>query len=843
MVYQIRYEDKGSGRQRKVARPIKNRKELMALRNSKTNLRLLAKARDGDSEAKAKLLQLAYNIGYADGPLAGCKSQGSFFFHDVDCYDAAQSEAIRELILSKKDEIGLVMLERSVGGGWHLVCKRVPGTTILENQVRVATILQLEMDTSAKDLQRVVFSTSGSDEDLVFLDDILFTEPMSREECEAEFQRLKERQRQGKEEVPAGAKKANKHFCPRPTPIPLPSGRGEAGAEVEAGAENESKPEDAPLPDGRGQGVGLFPTTYHGIPFTDIIAKYWEMNNHGFEPTKGDRDTLTYQLACDLRHICGKSFEWLDQVIPCYDGFPLEEKQQKIRNALSSEYEGFPLRLKRVLDTFPNPSLEGRKESGTETASGKASLPLRGDLEGALAAWGAQIEALFEDYPILKDICKGLKRSQYPAAVFVAGGFLMTLMTRCTYHFYHMPEVMRRLNCQTLIIGDPASGKSFATRLYKLLTAPIAEADREGKEAINAYRELMRTKGANKEKPKKPKVVVRIHPARTSNAQFIQDMVNAVEVVDGEPMQLHMLTFDSELDNTLSVQRGGAWIDKNSMELKAFHNEEDGQAYSNLDSILENFIVTWNYVCTGTPIALRKKVNASNVGSGLFTRLTVIPLPSTNFEMLQRQESVDYEADERLRQWAQKLNRTKGDLSLQRIVDELYDWTERRMKDAEENESRADELMLKRCAYHGLNFAAPFIVMRHWDSLKEEGTFYCGTFETDDTDWCLTELLLNIHYACQRHFFGHLVEEYFEEQDREASVNVQHRQKTILAFQQLPEEFTVEDTIRCFALNNIKAAQSRINRLMKDKTIERSGSFVENGTTKARYRKTGVQML
>ena len=843
MVYQIRYEDKGSGRQRKVARPIKNRKELMALRNSKTNLRLLAKARDGDSEAKAKLLQLAYNIGYADGPLAGCKSQGSFFFHDVDCYDAAQSEAIRELILSKKDEIGLVMLERSVGGGWHLVCKRVPGTTILENQVRVATILQLEMDTSAKDLQRVVFSTSGSDEDLVFLDDILFTEPMSREECEAEFQRLKERQRQGKEEVPAGAKKANKHFCPRPTPIPLPSGRGEAGAEVEAGAENENKPEATPLPDGRGQGVGLFPTTYHGIPFTDIIAKYWEMNNHGFEPTKGDRDTLTYQLACDLRHICGKSFEWLDQVIPCYDGFPLEEKQQKIRNALSSEYEGFPLRLKRVLDTFPNPSLEGRKESGTETASGKASLPLRGDLEGALAAWGAQIEALFEDYPILKDICKGLKRSQYPAAVFVAGGFLMTLMTRCTYHFYHMPEVMRRLNCQTLIIGDPASGKSFATRLYKLLTAPIAEADREGKEAINAYRELMRTKGANKEKPKKPKVVVRIHPARTSNAQFIQDMVNAVEVVDGEPMQLHMLTFDSELDNTLSVQRGGAWIDKNSMELKAFHNEEDGQAYSNLDSILENFIVTWNYVCTGTPIALRKKVNASNVGSGLFTRLTVIPLPSTNFEMLQRQESVDYEADERLRQWAQKLNRTKGDLSLQRIVDELYDWTERRMKDAEENESRADELMLKRCAYHGLNFAAPFIVMRHWDSLKEEGTFYCGTFETDDTDWCLTELLLNIHYACQRHFFGHLVEEYFEEQDREASVNVQHRQKTILAFQQLPEEFTVEDTIRCFALNNIKAAQSRINRLMKDKTIERSGSFVENGTTKARYRKTGVQML
>ena len=279
------------------------------------------------------------------------------------------------------------------------------------------------------------------------------------------------------------------------------------------------------------------------------------------------------------------------------------------------------------------------------------------------------------------------------------------------------------------------------------------------------------------------------------------------------------------------------------MELKAFHNEEDGQAYSNLDSILENFIVTWNYVCTGTPIALRKKVNASNVGSGLFTRLTVIPLPSTNFEMLRKQEHVDYEADERLKLWAQKLDRTKGELPLQRIVDELYDWTERRMKDAEENASRADELMLKRCAYHGLNFAAPFIVMRHWDSLKEEGTFYCGTFETDDTDWCLTELLLNIHYACQRHFFGHLVEEYFEEQDREASVNVQHRQKTILAFQQLPEEFTTKDVMRCFGLTNGSTIRMRISHLIKDQLIEKVSDGRESGCETSVFRKTGRIML
>lgn len=210
MIYRITYDNK----KRKLAHPVRNREELMALRDSKANLENLAKARQGDEKAKADLLQLAYNLGHVDGLIAGCKSQGSFFFHDVDCYDAEQSDAFKELILSKKEAIGLMMLERSASGGWHLVCKRIPGTTILENQVRVATELQIEMDTNTKDLQRVVYSTSGSLEDLPYLDDALFEEPMTAEECEAEFLRLKERERKRQEQLPSGAKKANKHFKP-----------------------------------------------------------------------------------------------------------------------------------------------------------------------------------------------------------------------------------------------------------------------------------------------------------------------------------------------------------------------------------------------------------------------------------------------------------------------------------------------------------------------------------------------------------------------------------------------------------------------------------------------------
>ena len=173
MIYQITYVKDESGQNRKVARLVKDRQELLALRDSPDNLGHLAKAKQGDKAEKAELLQLAYNIGYVDGLLAGCKSIGSFFFYDVDLY-GQDPDALKNLILSKKEEIGLMMRERSASGDWHLVCRREKGKTILECIVKTSLTLRLEMDTGAKDLQRVVFSTSGSADDLVYLDDELF---------------------------------------------------------------------------------------------------------------------------------------------------------------------------------------------------------------------------------------------------------------------------------------------------------------------------------------------------------------------------------------------------------------------------------------------------------------------------------------------------------------------------------------------------------------------------------------------------------------------------------------------------------------------------------------------
>ena len=685
------------------------------------------------------------------------------------------------------------------GKGLKIVFKaRTEWGNLIDNQHQMAKLLGLEVDESCKDASRMSFICK--EEDILYLDKELFTY-----ENKEYGEKYDEEYRHGR----SGAT----------TPSRPSQGEGE-----KLSNENQNEKQNQNENENNSQ-LSTFNSqlSFKGRPYSEIIDEWWKRN--GGVPQEGERNVKLYQLAVNLRAICDNNKNLLLEVMP-----RLGLDEQEFRSIVESACKEQPKGLSKTM----------REIIGNENQTQNYQLST---INSQLSDWGELIEAMSADFPILKDICKGLKLNQYPAAMFVAGGLMMTLMTRCSYRFYHRPEELRRLNNSTLIIGDPASGKSFATRLFKILARPIVEADQVGKDAINAYREEMRTKGANKEKPKKPKVTIRIHPARTSNAQFIQDMVNSVEEVDGKKIQLHMLTFDTELDNTLSLQKGGAYIDKQSLQLKAFHNEEDGQAYSNNDSVFQNFFVIWNFIYTGTPIALKKMVNDTNFGSGLATRLTCIPLPATNFEMMSREDTIDYDSDARLTEWARKLDRMKGELTIQKIVDELYDWTARRMMDAQENDSRADEMLLKRCAYHGINFSAPFIVMRHWDKMKQDGNYWCGEFETDETDWRLAELITNIQYACQKYYFGAMAENYFDNKLREANVNVQRLPRTKENFDRLPEEFTTDDVMRCFNISSKSTARTRVSRLAADKLIEKMDSIVENGHTKVIYRKTGVVML
>ena len=504
MIYHITYINN-----KKHATPVSNREEFLALRNSKEDLDNLAKARAGDSEAKGRLVQFAYNLGHVSGPLAGCKSIGSYFFHDIDCYDQSQSEAMAQQILAKKDEIGLMLLERSASGGFHAVCKREPGTTILENQVRISNILRIEMDTNTKDLQRVAYASSGAPEDLLYLDDELFTEPMTAEECEAEYTRLKERERRGEELVPPGAKKARKHYKPWEDCDGSKCSGGFLG-QAKRQSRAAIRPQDNDgICNADGSEKKTYPSEYHGIPYETILAKYWELNNAGFEPTEGDRDTLTFQLASDLRHICGKNADWLDQVIPCYDGFPLEQKRQKIANALASNYDGMPTRLKDVLDAlgiFNAKNNSSRITNASEQTNHAEPLAM------------PEMPAEKKLPKLIRLLTRNTPKQYKPAVAHAVFPPLGTHLKEVSFEYTdYVPHEATLMNC---LMAHTGAGKGCIDEPIRHIMADIKRRDEENTRREAEWKKDCQKKGANKDKQVRPEglVIQEIDPDMTKPA-------------------------------------------------------------------------------------------------------------------------------------------------------------------------------------------------------------------------------------------------------------------------------------------------------------------------------------
>ena len=698
--------------------------------------------------------------------------------------DLKKLSKVVPVVVEKESELSsriLLVYVTPSGRGLKVVFKADPEVgNLIDNMNAMASELGVEADQACKDASRMSFICTR--EDILFINE---TELFTYENKEF-AEKYDELYRRGES---------------RPTPQPLPV---REGSNVSGGGSDGKV--TTPLPHREGTGEGL----YHGVSYADIISEWLG----GSVPQPGDRHTTLLRLARDLRYICDRRVDVVRQVLMqqqwvrdlAAEGDAVD---QTIKDACDYKYyANVPKQLRDALQKVGAVESEGQADDKTEGAEAQP-LPLD--------EWGAAIGKLFDSYPCLREALGGLPVAGRPAGLFVTGAFMGTLMTRTWYYFYHRPEEVRRLNYCVMVIGDPASGKSFATRLYKLIAAPIKTADKVGYDALNRYKEEMRTKGSNKEKPKKPVVIIRDHPARTSNAQFIQDMNNAVEVVDGEPMHLHLLTFDSELDNATLTQRGGSWIDKTSLELKAFHNEEDGQAYSNLDSVSGTFNVYWNFVYTGTPLSLQRKVTERNFGSGLATRLACIPLPPSGFRMMElsRQRSVDHEADDTLKTWAFRLDGVKGELPLWPIVEEAWQWTAERMEVAAYNQDKADELLLKRVAYYGVCVTAPFLLMRHWQEWQDT-----KTFTVDDTDRRLARLVMDIQYRCQQHFFGAYAQAYFDNMERDRQANRQRVSKYDLSYQQLPMEFTLTDVMKQYGIRE-NAARTACHRLCRDGYIER----------------------
>ena len=330
----------------KVARSITSEEEYKQLRGSneqKANLRL---ARAGNDAAKRRLVQFNYSGHYPQGLVKGTKLPSTAFGFDMDEPEAFAKAA--KLLLKEPEKFGLLMLERSARQGGHAVFKREMGKTILENQVRIATMLECEMDTSAHDINRVYFTTSSDGEDLLFLSPRLFQDAYDEAAVAAEGKLLEERERFGREELPEGAHKANKHYKPWLEEVKKDSRGILKGQEFE----NPRKSSQGSL---KGQEFQNSRKTsqdssssssssadYLGIPYSEIIRKWWQMYNDGQEPVRSNRNTLTFELAVNLRHICGFDGNLMAQIIPCYDGFSEQEKMACIHSALNEKITQMP---------------------------------------------------------------------------------------------------------------------------------------------------------------------------------------------------------------------------------------------------------------------------------------------------------------------------------------------------------------------------------------------------------------------------------------------------------------------------------------------------------------------
>jgi len=582
MIYRIEYV--GEGRQKKkLAHPVKDRKALLALRDSKTNLSHLEKARKGDAKTKAKLLQLAYNLGHVDGPLAGCKSIGSNFFHDVDCYDKEQSAALKGLILSKKDAIGLLMLEQSPSGGYHLVCRRVPGTTILENQVRVSIELKLEMDTSAHDLQRVVYSTSGSEKDLIYLDDAIFEEPMTPEECEKEFELLKEREARGLEEVPAGAKKANKHYRPwEDSATVLQCYSSDSSTSMNVAYDPEAR--------------------YNGVLFSDIIQKYWEMFNDGKKPVEGDRNALTFELAMTLRSICGYSLEKLLSVIPNYwnnENDPEEvrkanedEWRKTIENALKEPRKGIAYRLKQTLAALKSTTVV-QACGGTMTTP--PPLPKRLP-------------------PLIRLLTRNVPPLYKPAvasAVFPAlGAHMHGVKFRYWDNVEHEPTFMN------ILIGGQSIGKGSIGKPIEYIMEDIRLRDIPNRQREADWKQK-NPSSKQKKDPRPTDICIQMLIDNLTDAVFNQRIVDVNN--NGER---YIYTRVDEIEALKKVTSKGSVDEVGLLIRKAFDNALAGQERVGADSVSGIAPLRWNFNASTTPPNARRFF-ARMVNDGTVSRLDI----------------------------------------------------------------------------------------------------------------------------------------------------------------------------------------------------------------------------
>ena len=649
----------------KVARSITSEEEYKQLRGSneqKANLRL---ARAGNDAAKRRLVQFNYSGHYPQGVVKGMKLPSGAFGFDMDEPEAFAKAA--KLLLKEPDKYGLLMLERSARQGGHAVFEREKGKTVLENQVRIATMLKCEMDTSAHDINRVYFTTTSDDEDLLFLSPRLFKDEYDEAAVAAEGKVLEERERYGQEELPEGAHKANKHYEPWKEEFKKDSQGVFKGQEFK-NSRNSTSAASASTASTAAASTSATSTTsaaqdnYLGIPYGEIIKKWWQMYNDGQEPMRSNRNTLTFELAVNLRHICGFDRNLLAQIIPCYDGFPEQEKMACINSALNEKITQMPKRLKDVLSAIRQERMKQGNAGGGSAADNEA-------LVNALDEANAKDDLFY--YNALPKLPQGIRDSISavgPAlalpvitAICPAIGMLATGV-KVSVH-----GKMNSLNLISYIAGDFASGKGSIDPVIDAWTSEVKEMDKMYQQKEDEWRAKKRAAKNKKEQPEEPKLPVRCLTLNNTVANLAERLANT----EGK----HAFSFTPEAD-TVAQKWKSAMSDFSVMLRQAYDGTSYEREARSADAVNVHIDrLLWNVVMCGTPDALYRVV--SNYTDGFQSRIIVAKTPDNTFTPLSDNMYVMNERQrDRIIQIAHLLPLLTGEVVLPKLEDKGREWLE-----------------------------------------------------------------------------------------------------------------------------------------------------------------------
>ena len=644
----------------KVARSITSEEEYKQLRGSneqKANLRL---ARAGNDAAKRRLVQFNYSGHYPQGVVKGMKLPSGAFGFDMDEPEAFAKAA--KLLLKEPDKYGLLMLERSARQGGHAVFEREKGKTVLENQVRIATMLKCEMDTSAHDINRVYFTTTSDDEDLLFLSPRLFKDEYDEAAVAAEGKVLEERERYGQEELPEGAHKANKHYEPWKEEFKKDSEGFFKGQEFKNSRISTSAASASTASTAATSTTSAAQDNYLGIPYGGIIKKWWQMYNDGQEPMRSNRNTLTFELAVNLRHICGFDRNLLAQIIPCYDGFPEQEKMACINSALNEKITQMPKRLKDVLSAIRQERMKQGNAGGGSAADNEA-------LVNALDEANSKDDLFY--YNALPKLPQGIRDSISavgPAlalpvitAICPAIGMLATGV-KVSVH-----GKMNSLNLISYIAGDFASGKGSIDPVINAWTSEVKEMDKMYLQKEDEWRAKKRAAKNKKEQPEEPKLPVRCLTLNNTVANLAERLANT----EGK----HAFSFTPEAD-TVAQKWKSAMSDFSVMLRQAYDGTSYEREARSADAVNVHIDrLLWNVVMCGTPDALYRVV--SNYTDGFQSRIIVAKTPDNTFTPLSDNMHVMNERQrDRIIQIAHLLPLLTGEVVLPKLEDKGREWLE-----------------------------------------------------------------------------------------------------------------------------------------------------------------------